>query len=553
MKRWLNFIIFVLFFIFISMNIFAEITGDTTITGETVTGEAIDKEFNLGIVITISVPSLTILNPENETYLINVSLLLNYTVNNEDSIWYNIDGGSNTTIISATYFNTSQGSHTLYLFANNSFGTTERNVSFVANSTRFTILYTEYNGTTRGDSTEFVNHTYEDLQNLGGIVLENTDWGKIEFNEAINSTNDSVPNDNLLDLDTNTNISNNRIELNSTALPNFNKSATLYLYNLTFSTPRILIDGSVCPITICTEINYSGNTLIFNVTQFTIYSAEETPTEGPTPSGGGGAIAKIDFSTNPESIEVKLKQGDSIEKNIIITNDGERDLNITIRSPNLENFIKISETNFILTKGETKTITLNIITKSDTIPDLYIGILVIESKELKKELVVAIEVVSKDILFDVGLEIPPKYLYIEAGENISATISIYNLGNTGGVNVELHTTILNSRGEKIIEESETVAVETKISFIRFFKLPEDIEDGRYVLYTRVIYDGKTASASAWFNIGKKPLFNIKNILFVVALVIILFLIIFIRREIKKLKETYGIDKYALKRGLFAKK
>ena len=37
-----------------------------------------------------------------------------------------------------------------------------------------------------------------------------------------------------------TNISSNRIEVNTTALPNFNKSAVIYLYNLSFSDPRIL-------------------------------------------------------------------------------------------------------------------------------------------------------------------------------------------------------------------------------------------------------------------------------------------------------------------------
>jgi len=101
-------------------------------------------------------------------------------------------------------------------------------------------------------------------------------------------TNDKDNTDNLLDVDSNINISSNRIEINSTEVPNFNKSTTLWLYNLNFAIPRILKDGVVCPSTICTKESYTGNTLKFNVTSFSVYSAEETPT-GITeiPSGGG--------------------------------------------------------------------------------------------------------------------------------------------------------------------------------------------------------------------------------------------------------------------------
>ncbi|HUW43846.1 MAG TPA: hypothetical protein VMV95_02720, partial [Bacillota bacterium] len=141
-------------------------------------------------------------------------------------------------------------------------------------------------GSNKGESTDFNKSSYEDLQNLSDIVLENTNYGKIQFNEAINVTNDLNVSDNKAYLDTYTNISSNHIEVNSTALPNFNKSATLYLYNLSLGNPRILRDSSVCPDNICTEIDYSGGTLIFNVTYFTVYSAEETPSGSVSPGDG---------------------------------------------------------------------------------------------------------------------------------------------------------------------------------------------------------------------------------------------------------------------------
>src|SRR3989344_1540146 len=126
----------------------------------------------------------------------------------------------------------------------------------------------------------------------------------------------------------------NRIEINSTALNALNKSATLYLYGLTFTNPRPLRDGVVCPSSICKEVPpYIGGTFAFNVTHFTVYSSEETPAEeaeeeaapsGGAGGGGGGGggggtapiAAKREFSISKDALIVVLKQGQTIEDSI---------------------------------------------------------------------------------------------------------------------------------------------------------------------------------------------------------------------------------------------
>ncbi|MEK6842636.1 MAG: hypothetical protein AABX84_02375, partial [Nanoarchaeota archaeon] len=255
--------------------------------------------------VSLILPNLTIAKPENKTYLSNISISLNFTSTNADSIWYNIDNGANTTITENISFNTSQGGHRLNLFANNSVGEITANISFSANSTRFSITYSEYNSSEKGNSTDFVRNIYEDIQNLSSVILENTNFGKISFNENINMTNDADISDDNVDLDSNTNISSNRIEVNSTALPNLNKSATLSLYGLTFSDPRVLRDGVLCSSAICTEVSYLSGVFVFNVTSFTVYSAQETPTgtgEQVATSGGGasGSVVGIAECTTNE-------------------------------------------------------------------------------------------------------------------------------------------------------------------------------------------------------------------------------------------------------------
>ena len=530
------------------------------ITGETVTGEATGGGLAVVISVIVETPNVTLIYPENETYTTNKNLWLSYSESNTYAIWYKIDSGTNTTLTGNTTFNTIEGQHTLYLYGNNTEGLfVSDNVTFTVNLSKFRVIYNEYASSTKGSSTDFNKSSYEDLQDLSNIVLENTNWGKIEFSENINSTEDSTPADNILDLDTNTNISENRIEINSSALSNLNKSATLYLYNLTFSNPRILRDGSVCPSTICTQQSYSGGTLIFNVTHFTTYSAEETPsTPTQQPSGGGGGSGAVIIPTtvlsiNPENIQVKLSQGEKTSKNIILINEGKENLTISIENPKLKDFIEISETNFMLEAGETKVIALEISAVEDDVPDLYIGNLIISAKEIKKEIPVVIEIESKSPLFDVSLKIPEKYQYISPGEEVSGEISLYNLAGTGKVDVLVEYTILNKNGDEILHEQETIAVETSTSFVRSFKLPEGVGSGKYFLYIKTTYNGLVASASSQFNVGFIPPLTLsEQILFIViGVLIILALILFF--EIRKIKKHIGrhkIDEHTLmKRGL----
>lgn len=72
------------------------------------------------LAVTTDAVSLNIVNPENfQEFNTNLSLPLNFTISGPSSaIWWNLDNGANTTITGNVTFNTSDGSHVLYLFAN---------------------------------------------------------------------------------------------------------------------------------------------------------------------------------------------------------------------------------------------------------------------------------------------------------------------------------------------------------------------------------------------------------------------------------------------------
>lgn len=519
----------------------------------------------IGMNITITAPpGLTLISPKNETYLNNQTILLNYSVSDEVWVKYSLDSGDNITLTFPVYFNASEGGHTLYLYANNSQGIRTRSVNFSVDSTLFSINSSEWEGDKKGNSTNFTTLSYQEIQNLSNLTIEHTTFGKILFNQRINMTNDINITDNEVNLDENINVSKNRIELNTTALPNFDKRATLWLYGLSFTNPRILIDGEACPSAICKNESYSGGILRFNVTGFTIYSADETPTNittltTTTVSGsGGGYGARLispakGFILSTEEIKLSVKQGQIITRDFIITNQENKDIKINIKGLKIEDLLLIEEQNFTLKSGESKTISFDIFAKEDTLPKLYLGKIMISSDSAKKELLVGIEVESKKPLFDVKVSIPERYKYIMPKQELFAEIEIYNLGEIEHeVDASIEYILMDFNGKEIYSDQETVALYTKINFLKSFKIPEDAPFGRYVLYIRTTYDGKIGSASTWFNVGKKPTIPLTEGTIAIAIILIISILIIIYkiRKIKKhLSVSYKVDKNALKRAI----
>lgn len=514
MKKWL---ILVLIF----LTLFIPKANSEPITGSTVTGEAITGNATSGsVAISITVtgpPTLTLIKPENETYFTGTNLWLNFSAFSADSIWYKIDSGSNTTITGNTTFNTTSGPHTLYLFTNNTYGNSSKNVTFTINLTKFVIIYNNYSN--NGSTTNLNASSYEDIQNLSGVVLEKSSHGKISFNQAINLTNDSIPADNDLNLDLYTNISSNFIEINTTALPNFNKSATLYLYGLTFTNPRVLRDGIACSASICTEVNYSGGVFIFNVTGFTNYSAEETPAESASPTGGWGGGTTTKFEVIPEEFHITLKQGETIERGMTIKNTGSSLLNIGIEESKLKDFIRISSNSFSLNPGESKTIVLDFLAREDTNPSLYMGKLIVRGGGTEKEIIVAIGVDSKESLFDVEAKIPPRYQKRSPGEELFADIKIYNLGARGAVDVKIEYLIKDKENNTITALGDSIAVETQTSFTKTIFIPENTPLGKYLLYVTVTYNGKIASSSIFFEVAE-PEISQREKTYIVVIIIL---------------------------------
>ncbi len=471
--------------------------------------EFISKAVSQMLSVSISIASAPIVNitsPLNITYN-DHDINLGYSIINFtriSSCYFNLNNGYNNTIpncINISFY-AFYGSNTLNLYVNDSLGNLNKtSVTFFQNES-YQFYYSNYSGS----STNLSHYTEQQLQNLSNFTLDNSNWGKMFFLENVNISGD-------VNFDLHTNISFNRIEINISALNFLNKSATLYIYNLTLSNPRIAKDGVVCPSTICKINSYSNGILSFNVTGFSVFQTEEIPSSdsgsssGSSSSGGGGGggsgyvVKGLDaFILVDDTIRVKGKIGGSTSVLSKIINNGNSDLSVSISVLGLGSIIRIKEQ------------TVNVKAKSDAnfelifdIPEdfesgVYIGKLVAKSGLTEKTISVVVEAESFESLFDIIIELDEEYKTVGIGEEFRFGVTVFNIKLQGLIDVTLSYQLIDQEGLIVLDQHETRAVERQLTFLKKLKVPNNAKEGNYILYVGLDYEGVSASSSEYIEV-----------------------------------------------------
>jgi hypothetical protein len=118
-----------------------------------ITGKLTAQPFNLAVQVIAAYPSLDLTSPKNYTYWQNQTFL-NYSVSDQEYVWFGLDNQQNITLTEPRFFNTSAGSHSLFLYANNTGGyLTYKNVNFSIDLSKPYINYSNFSNS--GESTQF--------------------------------------------------------------------------------------------------------------------------------------------------------------------------------------------------------------------------------------------------------------------------------------------------------------------------------------------------------------------------------------------------------------
>ena len=397
-----------------------------------------------------------------------------------------------------------------------------------------------------------------ELENSTELTIEKYAYGKMLFAEPINISEDA-------DLDSNINISDNSIILNSLVLANFNKPAMLWFYNLSFTNPRILKDGAACAATECAKINYTASTgiLILNVTGFAAYSSEETPavpapvqapsSETPSSAAGssiapkrssGGAVPKVDeVEIDVSRIITDVKQNRVKKEAIKVSNPTDKEVEIRIDSTPDLGFIH-ADKEVIVSPGETKDIEITIAPTEENKPDTYTTQFALKGVGRTKLVPLVVNVQAFLQLLDMEMDIYSENAEVSPRDNLLAGLKIYNLGESGKISVAVEWKIKDFNNNVIAAEKATADVGTEAVLVQKIFIPSTVEPGDYVLVAIASYDGSEVVASETFKVVNKPAIErplsptsgivvlLAIVIIALAAVIVLLIIILIREDRK---------------------
>ena len=378
-------------------------------------------------------------------------------------------------------------------------------------------------------SGETTNLSGVDLSDVESFTIDDATSGKIVFSNNVDIVN-------LTNLDSYVNISNNRIELDSSNLTNLNTSARLTLRDLSFSDPRPLIDGVVCSSTICTEVSYFANTFVFDVNHFTIYSAGETPVT-TTPavssggSGGGSVAITPNFILNVDEIEEKVSLGEVKFDSFTIKNNNSVSRTYKIKVESLEGIVSLDAENITIEPGQTGNMGFRIASIEEV--GTYIGKIIVSSGSTSKEILISIDVNKEKTIFDIVLTIPPSMKTIVIDQDLQFMVNLLQIGLEQNMDVTLNYMVSDFDGNVFLTESETIAVNGEKLLDKSLGTLE-IPEGKYVLSIELIYPNDIAVTSSHFTIiGDRVYTKIMIAVGIVFIGFIIAIILFIIRRAHK--------------------
>lgn len=385
------------------------------------------------------------------------------------------------------------------------------------NVTKVTDIYSNFKGS---------NFSEINISNPFNLTLYNQ-FGKINFTVRINFS-EKVERGEDINLTKDVNISFNRIEVNSTSLPELNAKATLTFYNLTFINPRILKDGNICSEPSCSIVSYKNGVLIFNVSGFdgfTVYYSEETPgitAQVAATSAGGGAAKPIQvpvFSIDKNELKVSLEKGTGTKEFLKIKNNLNKKIIVILDVSSLKSFIVSREKVLVLTlfPGEERLIELNFFAPSSIQSGVYTGSIILTAEQVKKEIPVIVEVSSREKLFDISLEVLKDFREITPGENIEV---IVNVSRTSDVkaNVLVELIIQDFNNTIISKTSRLIFVDNPVVFTEKILVPSTISIGKYLVVGKIIFNNQESIDSTTFYVVEKKIFGLTYSAFLILVV-----------------------------------
>jgi len=273
-----------------------------------------------------------------------------------------------------------------------------------------------------------------------------------------------------------------------------------------------------------------------------IIEESEEPPPPPPPGGAGGpsrgggeapTISEADLIFSDQILKIITKVNRPTTKEFRITNPSSITKRIILEIEHLSDKITPSEQQFKIFPGETKRVTLNVLSEEVGVET---GKLIVKESDNTYVIPIILETESEKVLFDVSLDVRPKSLL--PGEDITAQAVIYNINDIGIVDEKVEYTIKDFTNKLILEDEETITIETQATTSKIFTLPEFLQAGNYVVIVQVLYQDSVGTASEPFIVRKIEVptqINFFYIIIPIIVVLLIILTILFEKRIKKKK------------------
>ncbi|MFH1358870.1 MAG: hypothetical protein ABIH37_03220, partial [archaeon] len=477
----------------------------------------------------------------NETWFVNITILpdtinpnvtINYPGNNSynvSSIDFNVTSVDDIVVDSCWYsLNSGVDNNTMLNFISSVSDYNHTNISIIEGSYAAEFYC--------NDSSNNINNT-ESVS----FVVDNTQPAVNLTSPLENSSYDS----NALALTLNYNITDNYKVDNCTLIVNavLNTTNTTINANVVNNFTEVFGPGIYNWSVNCTDnANNIGNGSVRNFTVTAVSVVTPPSTGGDTGGGGGGGgiFTKKDirFEVYEEVIDVITVINAVKTKEIEVKNIGEDDINFRIKVDKLKNIIEFDKKDlmFSLKSGEKRVIKFRVVAPGE--PGVYTGKILVNNKEV----LVIVNVNSRELLFDAGIVIPDEFKRIDYGTNLAGQVTLIPMGEDPRVDVTLNYIIKDFNGRTFLTESETMLIEGQKTFKKDFSTA-NFQPGKYVLALELVYPNGVAVSSSHFEIvGEETFLSIFDydlrlvfIVLGVAIIILIISIIFVIKRYKKVK------------------
>ncbi|MAG78901.1 hypothetical protein CMI40_00815 [Candidatus Pacearchaeota archaeon] len=374
------------------------------------------------------------------------------------------------------------------------------------------------------------------LSQSTNIILANTQ-GKISFgSQALDLSN-------VFDLDSYVKITNGIVAINTTKYSQLNKSATITLTGLTYTTiPKILYNSGftttaseiTSECSFCNVTSYTSPTTTSGVVVFTVDHFSSFKIVGSGKKFDVDSFDDLDTCEDGEqgnlSISVKdpddgddFKPEEEIEIDVKVTNNGDDDKRIVVESilynineDDEEESDKSDSEKVKEDENENFDLVIDVPNNFDDGDDYIIFIKAYEKGEEDTQCnfeIIDIDLEREDhdvIVEDVSL-LP---LINSPGGSIEVIVDVENVGgkDEDDVYIELTENILGISEKSELFDIEKSGDDDTFSESFFIKIPENANKGDYDLNIKVVFDDGSDSKSETFSVVSQELLSISAII-----------------------------------------